>query len=225
MEDEGRGGAAAECLLASRLAAAVGTQWVEAVYAAVEGMARPAPTGPWDLRSFGVPAARQVRTVVAVADTPHAAAFPTASFAVQTEIEGAASAPMFRFYEERDDGWYWLGDGDRTLPVLILPPQRVLPRVLRVGQRWEQRYRDSRFAIEMTAEHEVVGCGDVRVPAGQFSNALLVRSTYRSPDSPAFSVVHAWHAPAIGIVATTTASSFVESTATVTVLVEYRPVG
>ncbi|GIW06209.1 MAG: hypothetical protein KatS3mg060_1014 [Dehalococcoidia bacterium] len=214
-----------DCALTGGLTAPVGTQWVDAAYAAIEDWPKPGAIGLWDLESLGSPTARHIRSVATLADAPHAAIFPATAYVVRTDVEGVAVATLFRFYEEREDGLYWLGDSDETLAVTVSPPQKFLPRTLRVGQRWEQRYRDSRFEVEVTSEHEVIGCGEVRVPAGRFANALLLRSSYRYADSPASSIVHSWHAPEVGLVAAATVSSVAESTATVSALLEYRPAG
>jgi hypothetical protein len=214
-----------DCVLNDGVTAPVGVQWLDVAYAAIEGWPKPTATGPWEFTALGPPTARQVRTVVVPADAPHAAQFPRTAYVVRTEVEGVATAVLYRFYEERDDGLYWLGDSDQSMAVLVSPPPRFLPRGLRLGQRWEERYRDSRFDLEVTAEHEVVGCGEARVPAGRFANTLLVRSSYRYAESPGASIVYSWHAPGTGLIAATTASSVSESTVAVTALLEHWSAG
>lgn len=222
---DGPSGQLSDCALRGGVTAPVGAQWLDIAYAAIENWPKPAPAGPWEFRALGTPTARQVRTVVAAADAPHAALFPGASYVVRTEVEGVGTAIVYRFYEEREDGLYWLGDSDQTMAVSVSPPPRSLPRAPRIGQRWEERYRDSRFDLEVTAEHEVIGCGDVHVPAGGFAQTLMIRSSYRYAESPGASIVYSWHAPGVGLVAATTASSASESTVAVTALLEHSLAG
>ncbi|MCC6315974.1 MAG: hypothetical protein U0556_09630 [Dehalococcoidia bacterium] len=212
----------ADCLIDGLTTWPVGTAWQEASFAAVDGWTRPAPAGPWDFEALGSPFMTETRTVVAVGDAPHNQQFPPDSYVIQSENSGAAVARLYRFYLVGTDGLYWLGDSDPLLAVTVDPPQKFLPSTMRVGQRWEQQYRDSRYDVLVSTDHEVIGCGEARVPAGRYSNSLLLRSTYRYSESPSSSTVLTWHVTGVGMVAAAVFSGGDDLTS-ISVLTEFRP--
>jgi hypothetical protein len=213
----------ADCLLDEALTKPVGATWRETSHGAVTGWSRPSASGPWTFDGLPEALTTQTRTVVGASEAPWFDTFPTANYVVRTDVAGVATASIFRFYESRPDALYWLGDSDELLAVTVDPPQKFQPASLRVGQRWEQSYRDSRFDVEVVSDHEVIGCGVVTVPAGQFARALLLRSTYQYAGSPATSTVHTWHAPEVGMVASTIVTSGGDDGAMVIVLTSYQP--
>ncbi|MCC6315950.1 MAG: hypothetical protein IT337_18275 [Thermomicrobiales bacterium] len=214
----------ADCLIDGLVTWPVGTAWHEASFSAVDSWTRPTPAGPWDFEALGSPFMTEVRTVVAAGDAPHSEVFPPDAYVIGSELSGTAGTRLYRFYSIGTDGLYWLGDSDPLLAVTVDPPQKFLPATMRVGQRWEQQYRDSRYDVVVSTEHEVSGCGEVRVPAGRYPNALLLRSTYRYSESPSSSTVLTWHVTGVGMVAAAVFSG-ADDLASISVLTEHRPAG
>jgi len=200
-----------------------GARWLETVDAAIEGLSWPEVADPRKVAALAAPTALEGRAAATPAAAPHAPTFPATTSAVRTDVDGAAMATPLRFHHEREDGPARLGDSDETLAVTVGPPQPFLPRKLGGGQRGEQRCRDKRFEVEVTSAHEVLGCGAARAPTARFANASSVRSSDRSADGPGKAILHAWHAPEVGLAAATAVSTVAEATAIVSVLREFQP--